>query len=248
MLSATKISNNEKVYAWLINREDKPFSCPECGDEVILKKCINKVDHFAHKPPTSCEFGQGESEKHRACKLEIYERLLKEPSVTGCEIEKYFESVRPDIFCYIRGIPVAIEVQISTLHIDQIIYRTIEYGRKGIYVLWLPLFSDKLLTTRYSPRLWEKWLHTTYFGRVYYWCKGLLLAPVHYDKHFIHIEERSWFDSDGNEDSGGGYDKLSIKFRTPKLGELINLVRDLKPLYRKPTLTPMYTVPEQVAD
>ena len=76
MLSATKTSTNEKVYAWLINREDKPFSCPECGDEVILKKGIVKVHHFAHKPPTSCEFGQGESEKHRACKLEIYERLL----------------------------------------------------------------------------------------------------------------------------------------------------------------------------
>jgi len=36
------------------------------------------------------------------------------------------------------NVPIAIEVQISTLTMDQIVYRTKEYARKGIHLLWLP--------------------------------------------------------------------------------------------------------------
>jgi len=244
MLSAIRMSDNEKVYAWTEAKGNQPFSCPECRDKVILKKGVVKIHHFAHKPPFFCNYGVGESEEHRRCKLEIYNRLLKEPSVSGCEVEKNLESVRPDVFCYIRKTPVAIEVQLSVLTLDQIIYRTIEYYKKGIYVLWLPIFSDRLISTRYSPKLWEKWLHTAYFGRVYYWHSNLNSVPIHFSDHVIHVESRSWFEAGGIENSGGGYDKISKRFKTPKLGAPVNLLRDFKILNRKPTLTQIYTVPE----
>lgn len=244
MLSATRIIDKEKVYAWLEEKNKKPFSCPECEDEVILRKGVVKIHHFAHKPPFSCSYGQGESEEHRRCKYEIYNRLLKEDSVTGCEIEKNLNTIRPDIFCYVRNTPVAIEVQLSVLTLDQIIYRTIEYKRKGIFVLWLPVFSDKLCSKRYSPRLWERWLHTAYFGRVYYWHSNLNMVPVHFDDHLIHVEESSWFESGGVENYGGGYDKFSKRYKTPKLGKPVNLIKDFKILNRSSTLTNIYTVPE----
>ena len=49
-------------------------------------------------------------------------------------------------------IPFAIEVQISALTMEQIVYRTSEYAKKGIYVLWLALYQSALEENRYSPR------------------------------------------------------------------------------------------------
>jgi hypothetical protein len=34
----------------------------------------------------------------------------------------------------------------------------------------------------YAPALWEKWLHATYLGRVYYWLEGLSVATIHFEK------------------------------------------------------------------
>jgi len=148
-----------------------------------------------------------------------------------------------DVFCYIGSTPIAIEVQLSALTIDQIVYRTIEYCRKGIYVSWLPVFSNKLQSKRYAPKLWEKWLHIAYFGRVYYWHSKLNIVPVHFGNHMIHVEERSWFEAGGYENFGGGYDKLSKRFKTPRLGKPVNLIKHFKPLNRNQTPTQIYTVP-----
>ena len=47
MLSAIKESD-ETVMAWEVTREDGPFFCPECDEEVILKKGSIVLPHFAH--------------------------------------------------------------------------------------------------------------------------------------------------------------------------------------------------------
>ena len=244
MLSAIRNSDSNKVFAAQESKTNRPFSCAMCNGEVILKKGPINIHHFAHKPPYDCSYGKGESDEHHRCKLEIYESLIKQPNVTKCEIERNLQSVRPDISCYIGNIPVAIEVQISALGLDEIIYRTIEYKQKGIFVLWLLLFSDKLRGERYAPRIWEKWLHSTYFGRVYYWNKGLTVIPVHFDDHYLYVEENTWFEPGGVERSEGGYYKLSKRYRTPKIGQATNLVRDFKKLERSPLVTANYTVPE----
>jgi len=79
-------------------------------------------------------------------------------------------TVRPDVSGFISGIPFAIEVQISALTMEQIVYRTREYAKKGIYVLWLALHK----AARRKPIQSEsvgRWVHAAYFGRV------LLLGP-----------------------------------------------------------------------
>ncbi len=244
MLCAIRKTDNEKVNAWLESKSNKPFACPECSDEVILKKGSIKCHHFSHKPPYDCEFGAGESEQHRKCKIELYNLLKSSSAVSDCEMEKGLGSVRPDIFFKTLNISIAIEVQISSLSLEDIIYRTIEYGVKGIHLLWLPIFSDRLLDKRYSPKIWEKWLHTTYFGRVYYWHSELKVVPVHFDEHQLYVEERSWFESGGNEVSAGGYYKKSKRFRTPNLGRSVNILRDFRPTSRNSLCVPDYTIPE----
>jgi competence protein CoiA len=52
---------------------------------------------------------------------------------------------------------------------------------------------------------------------VYYWEDGQRLRAVHYDPYYIHVESSTWFEG-GVEQSGGGYDRISKRWRTPKLG------------------------------
>lgn len=184
MLTAARESDGLKVAAWEAKREDAPFVCFCCRQTVRLKKGEIKAPHFAHVPPVTCEYGTGESEAHRLCKMALYEKLSSDPGVRKCEMERDLGTVRPDVSAYINDVAVAIEVQLSNLSLAKIQYRTIEYARKGIYVLWLPLYTPQLKRELYSPRPWERWLHAVYFGRVYYWLEGLQIVPVHFRNYY----------------------------------------------------------------
>lgn len=173
MLCAIRQRDGQKVAARNQQRSDGPFSCPLCVEETILKNGTMKVHHFAHKPPITCEYGKGETERHRECKLTIYEGLRRHRRFRDVEVERSMGTVRPDVSGFMRGIPFAIEVQISALTRDQIVYRTSEYAKQGIYVLWLALYQAALEENRYNPRAWERWVHAAYFGRIYYWVQGL---------------------------------------------------------------------------
>src|SRR5438105_1048164 len=106
----------------------------------------------------ACEFATGESETHRNCKLEIYLALQKTAGVTNLALERAFGNVRLDVSATIDGVPVGIEVQISSLSPETVQQRTIEYAREGMYVLWLSQWTSKLDRKRYLPTIWEKWL------------------------------------------------------------------------------------------
>lgn len=216
MLTALTANDNQKVIASKVLKADGPFICPECATEMILRKGMLKTHHFAHKPPMDCVYGVGESEEHRRCKIEIYESLVGKDGLT-CELEKKVGNVRPDIYVESKksGKAYAIEVQLSNLPLARIIERTREYYRLGIYVLWLPRLSEKHSMPRYSPSIWEKWLHATYFGRVYYWSKGLQIVPVHFDPYKIEVDYSEWYE-DGDLVSVGGYERYSKRYRTPQ--------------------------------
>lgn len=69
--------------------------------------------------------------------MEIFEALRTAPSVAEAALEKSMGTVRPDVCAMIKGVPVAIEVQMSSLSIETIMTRTIDYHQRGLYVLWL---------------------------------------------------------------------------------------------------------------
>ena len=234
MLTSIQKLDAKKVAAWEVTKADGPFSCPKCQSETILRKGMIKIPHFAHKPPIFCEYGKGESEHHRRCKNEIYLQLVKHSNIT-VELEKDLGNVVPDIFIDFGEdkLKVAIEVQISQLTMSRIISRTSEYNRLGIYVLWLPIYDDILEEERYSPKAWEKWLHATYYGRVYYWVKDLLITPVHFDEYQLYVEDSEWYESGGELRSEGGYYKRSKRYRTPKKGTIVDFAKDFKPNTRR---------------
>jgi competence protein CoiA len=176
MLSAKRKSDGQIVAAYFERKDNGPFECLGCKKEVMLKTSQSRINHFAHVNPIACKFFEGESETHRRCKMEIYEALKREPHVRDVVLERPLGTVRPDVSAYFNDVPVAIEVQISSLAVDTITRRTIEYHRKGVYVLWLLQWTPKLDAERYNPQLWEKWVHAVYFGKAYYWIDGLSVA------------------------------------------------------------------------
>lgn len=162
------------VLAWATSKEAGPFFCPMCLAPVVLKKGSYRAHHFAHIPPSDCQYGMGETELHRRAKKELYEALLQHPQVTKLQLERPLGEVRPDLSFWLRSTPVAVEVQLSTLSLATLDYRTRMYHQKGISVLWTPPLDEEQLLDgeRYAPRLWEKYLHALYFGRVCYWLRG----------------------------------------------------------------------------
>jgi competence protein CoiA len=222
MLTAARQKDGQKVAAWEVERTDGPFLCFCCKQAVTLRRGEIKAPHFAHLPPVTCEYGAGESEAHRLCKIALYENLSAHPSVRKCEMERDLGAVRPDVSAYINDAPVAIEVQLSNLSLAKIRHRTMEYARKGIYVLWLPIYTQELKRELYTPRPWEHWLHAAYFGTVYYWLDELKIVPVHFRDYYIQIRGRT-----------KNYQKLSRK-KVPILGETLCLTEDFIPQKREP--------------
>ncbi len=108
-------------------------------------------------------------------------------------------------------------------------HRTIEYARKGIYVLWVAQWKPALDEVRYSPALWEKWVHATYFGRVYYWLEGLTVVPYHFDRGFETVPRTTWYSLDGKKITSGGYSGRSKLYRCAIRGETLNLALDFRP-------------------
>lgn len=161
--------------------------------------------------------------------MAIYNALLQAPNVRKVGLERSLTTVRPDVRAYINNVPIAIEVQISALSLDTIIHRTVEYARRGFYLLWLLQWTSDLDVECYTPRAWERWVHAAYFGSVYYWLDGLSLASYHFDPYYIYIEETSWYGSGGEIKSAGGYSRRSKRYRTPVRGKTLNLLTDFVP-------------------
>ncbi|UJD92114.1 competence protein CoiA (plasmid) [Rahnella aquatilis] len=223
MLCGKRDSDNEKVFAINSLKIEGPFVCIGCGIELVLKKGNIKIHHFAHKPPFNCSRGQGETEEHRKCKQEIYDELRSRVNVTNVQMEHDLGSSVADVYAVIDGVAVAIEIQRSKLSVNEIVRRTEEYKRLNVNVLWIALHSSRLTEDKFSPTAWEKWCHAAYYGRVYYWSHGLKLTPYHFSEYMLPVPYSSYYESDGTEVSHGGYDKVSKRYRTPKMGRVVDI-------------------------
>lgn len=232
MLSARRKSDGQIVEAYFSTKKHGPFVCAQCGDPVILKFGRGRTSHFAHENPIACKFAEGESDEHRRCKMEIFLALQKAPGVTKLALERPLGANRPDVSAYINGVPAAIEVQISSLSVETIMERTIEYHRKGIYVLWLLQWTPKLDAKRYTPKLWEKWIHAAYFGQVYYWLRGLEVVSYRFEPNHRTVPKRTWYAEDGRKMTAGGYSRRLKRHWAAVRGKTLNLATDFVPRQR----------------
>jgi competence protein CoiA len=232
-----------QVIAWEVDKDDGPFVCPECGKTVILKKGIVRTHHFAHIPPTDCQYGNGESDAHRQAKAAIYTSLSTNPLITRLQLERPLGEVRPDISFYFGKTPIAIEVQISTLSMEVILRRTAAYTQKSIYLLWTPPYSPSIMQDkRYAPRQWEKFLHALYFGKILYWKEDEILLPVTLDRFMIEVPVNYWYEEGGVLRQEGGYSYPSKRYKTPRALTPIRIT-ELSAITRSPWASSSIQVP-----
>ena len=187
---ARHLYTREVFYASQCTKTDGPFYCPGCFSDAIVRKCHEKKDHFAHRARLSPVFGLEEGELHKQCKNEIATKLQERFPEGNWAAERAIPErkdlkvpeLRPDISGRINGVRVAVEVQASTLTIAKIVKRAQDYTKRGIALLWLVPLHEPLGESPFRPRLYERYLHSIYYGRTYYWWAGLglVLKPVHY--------------------------------------------------------------------
>ena len=74
---ALRKNDNSFVYADKTAKSDGPFYCPECLSDVVIRKCSEKVDHFAHNVRQSPMLRKRDTELHSKCRDEILEHLKR---------------------------------------------------------------------------------------------------------------------------------------------------------------------------
>jgi competence protein CoiA len=239
---AIRVQTNKRVYCDNVNKEDGPFYCPICMSPVIVRKCSEKEDHFAHKPRLSPVLTTKDQSLHTECKNSICKYLAEkypegkwavERKIDG-NPEKGIKTVVPDISGRINNVPIAIEVQRSTYTLGKIKDKTEQYYKWGVYVLWIIPLREDLGNDDFRPRLFEKYLHAMYYGRAYYWIptKPNKLLPVHFSFSARYIEPTSFFDEEGEEHNFGDYYLPYKTIKKPNYNGFIDIATDLKKVER----------------
>jgi len=211
---------------------DGPFFCTSCLSDVVVRKCTEKRDHFAHIARTSQTGGKAEGELHKKCKTEMCEALAALNPAGKWEVERTIKEhkakgtpeLRPDISGYIDGKLVAIEVQASVLSISKILSKMEAYTKWNINTLWIVPLAEPLGELPFRPRLYERYLHSMYYGRIYYWAidHGIELDTVHLGVAGRNLEYNEWCE-EGDLRTAGGYFKPYKIIKTPIYGARINI-------------------------
>ena len=244
MLSAFN-EQGDLVIAWDSNRDQGPFSCPECKRGVTLKKGQFIIHHFAHTAGSHCSYGTGESWEHWRAKFEMHNALRNHSLVSDLHVELPLGPVRPDIaFRWNDEVMVAVELQRSTLPPADVARRTSLYEEKGIAVLWVSLPRDRFWAgARCSTRLWERYLHELYSDKIFCWHSGLALYAMRLDPYILRTEYRERY----NRHTGAWYYKeiqhVSKRSRIPQYLDTIQIT-DLSVVEVLPRQRGQFTLPK----
>lgn len=222
------LRDGERVEAALVERGPL-YVCPGCKREVVLRKGTRITHNFAHKPPVSCAWTQGETQAHLAAKKAFRDAF--QARGLRAEVEKEVISLagdrRADVLVWSPGgALVAIEIQHQPIDPRDIRRRTEAYSAARVPVVWISLPRKDIwenLTTdkyglkvipRYSARDWEKWAHSYNFKKLWFYnSNDGTLWRGRLSTHYIEVEETSWYDEYGDEQSAGGYSKRSKRWK-----------------------------------
>lgn len=184
MLVAIRSEDRERVDAFSAEPSTR-YECPNCGRLVRLRNGAVRIRHFAHQPDSSCPYASGESMGHQRAKIALW-RTFQSRGLR-CEPEVFVQTLsgdrRADVMVWSpSGSRVAIEVQHSSISLEDIHDRTAAYLMTGIPVLWTALarpwfpedeYPEATLIAKYAAPLWQRWIHGYNFGELWF------IDPVH---------------------------------------------------------------------
>ena len=182
-MSLTALGPNGTVLiARDVTKQDGPFRCSACGSQMIVKKGLLKIAHFAHVSNTACEYGSGESEEHLAAKMSIYDSLKKK-GINAILEKPLSPKVRADVLIeYPSGRKVAIEVQRSKMTREKCINRMLNYLETGVPVLWVLVRQIREGWNKVSQQ--EKFFHGIYFGKLVYFDQESVLKVFTFSSRY----------------------------------------------------------------
>lgn len=142
MLTAYHPQSSGQVLAAEQSSSNGPFFCSACGGELLIRKGLKRIHHFAHLPEKVCRY-KGESQLHLRIKKQIYFSLLEElgTNVKDVFLEKMIDTIRPDVLVEGFKKNIGIEIQVTPLTPAELIRRTVAYYERKIHVLWVLPFS-----------------------------------------------------------------------------------------------------------
>jgi competence protein CoiA len=187
------------------------------------------IHHFAHKPLSDCSWAKGETREHLLAKTVIRDAFRARSFQAEFEAEVLSSGGdrRADVLLtYASGARVAIEVQHTPILYDAIERRTSAYIAAGVPVIWVSILSKKMrenATTvssglhikQHVIRPWEKWAHAFYFKNLWFIDpdEKTLWRGVFSDHH-TEVPVSSWYNEYGEEQTVGGYSRISKKWKT----------------------------------
>lgn len=174
-----------RIVSFKAEKSDGPFYCPECGDEVILRKGDIRVPHFAHTTPDAqCDmrmYSEAESPQHRLVKFDIYSGLKRSGKFTVVDMEYRVGHSVADVYGEKEGVRVAIEVQHSDIQIGEIAARMQKYAENDVYCAWVSPVSAPFGQVR--TKGWLRFVHAMNLGRVYHHFHGSSIYAVNYRRY-----------------------------------------------------------------
>lgn len=204
------------------------YFCPNCKTEVILKQGRIVIHHFAHKPPTDCSWATGETREHLLAKTVIRDAFRARNYQAEYEVEVLSGAGdrRADVLLTnANGQRVAVEVQHTPILYDAIERRTNGYAAAKVPVIWIGILSAKmkdaattsnsgLLIEQYVVRPWEKWAHAYCFKELWYIDpQERTLWKGQFADYHIDVPSSSWYNEYGEEQSAGGFSRISKKWK-----------------------------------
>lgn len=240
------------------------FVCPKCTRPVILRRGRIKIAHFAHKPPTDCTWASGETLAHLDAKKTFRDSFAARG--LRAEVEFIVPSLpndrRADVIVWSpAGKQAALELQHTSIGIEEIEKRAHSYAREGIAQAWVPFLRPKVLADaetreggtqgnlfieKYPARPFERWANALHFGRLWFYDPTRKAVwRGRFDDHQIFVDYSDWYTSDGEEMSAGGYHRVSKRWKELTLWGPYSVDEiKIKIEYRKAWRTDRYNVPQ----
>lgn len=178
--------DNIKVSAWDSEKRDGKgnlinYYCPECGEQLTLRKGEIYSHHFSHKGDSTCRLSTssgGESDIHAFMKYKMCKIIEEDNNVIESDYEYRIGDMIADYYCTLKDNNgkvkrVAVEVVHKHTDIKDFIDKNEYYYKQGVYCLWifnLDLFiyeSTNKFMRNFTINKIIKEAHILNFGKIY---------------------------------------------------------------------------------
>ena len=175
-----------KVSAWDSEKRDGKgnlinYYCPECGEQLNLRKGEIYSHHFSHKGDSTCRLSTssgGESDIHAFMKYKMCKIIEEDNNVIESDYEYRIGDMIADYYCTLKDNNgkvkrVAVEVVHKHTDIKDFIDKNEYYYKQGVYCLWifnLDLFiyeSTNKFMRNFTINKIIKEAHILNFGKIY---------------------------------------------------------------------------------